>query len=645
MIRARLVAVVALLLCMTARADDPHKRWLQLDTTHFHIVYYVFPDGTGEEQIAQRLAVVAERVHERLVPFMGPGLSEPRKTWIVLTDTVDDYNGSATVQPYPVVRLNGVTPDDRTEHNDWDDYLYDLFLHEYTHILHIGTWDSVCAKLVNALLGWGVGIVYPPNQAQPRFLIEGLAVYEETARTSGGRLRSSIWDMYLRAQTLENRFQRLSQFTHAPIQFPYANSAYLYGSAFMRFVADRYGEQTLRLDYENYGNNCLPGGDQPQPEAGHAEDLGRALSRLQALAAGPLRRAARRDRQARHHADAHPAERRARERRASGVHARRQRDPLHRQRRLRAAGDPPHGPGHRQGAQRAQGRRRRRAEHHRRRRHARLFGVGGRGARTTSSTMSTTTIASTHQTTPTHRRVARDQPEHLARRDQGRLRGERQHGARLIHDRSDRPGRQTELIPPTQFEVAYTPVFSPDGKTIAFSWWREGGYRDIWTMDLASRALTRITADRAIDMEPRWSPDGKYLYFVSDRTGVYNLYARESETGKLWQVSNVVNGLLRSRHLARRKRAVMVGFQAEGYRLELMDLDPARWWEAAPALLDRVDVPTERVQTPMTPQALSPVVDAVPLDVHHLRAARRVRRNPRASSCTAPTWSGITRGT
>src|SRR5262249_53361881 len=216
-----------------------------IDTTHFHIVYYVYPHGgehAGEEQIAQRLAVVAERVHARMEPVLGPGLSERRKTWIVLTDDTDDYNGSATVQPYPVVRLNGVTPDDRTEHNDWDDYLTDLFLHEYTHILHLGTMDGICSTLVNDLLGWGLGIIYPPNQAQPRFLIEGLAVFEESERTSGGRLRSSIWDMYLRMASLENRFESLAEFTHSPIHFPFANSAYLYGSAFMRYVAQRFGD-------------------------------------------------------------------------------------------------------------------------------------------------------------------------------------------------------------------------------------------------------------------------------------------------------------------------------------------------------------------------------------------------------------------
>ena len=57
----------------------------------------------------------------------------------------------------------------------------------YLHTDHIGGVPAI----VNAVFGkqWA------PNQVQPRWILEGLAVYEETLHTSGGRLRSSIWDM------------------------------------------------------------------------------------------------------------------------------------------------------------------------------------------------------------------------------------------------------------------------------------------------------------------------------------------------------------------------------------------------------------------------------------------------------------------
>src|SRR5262249_55748953 len=115
-------------------------------------------------------------------------------------------------------------------------------------------------------------------------------------------------------------------------------------------------------------------------------------------------------------------------------------------------------------------------------------------------------------------------------------------GARGLGLYDLRSGRVDELLPPANFEMVYTPSYSPDGHTIAFSCWRTGGYPDIGTTDLATHNLPRIPSDRAVDLEPRFSPDGRYLYFVSDRTGIYNLYAYERATQKLFQVTNVLTG-------------------------------------------------------------------------------------------------------
>src|SRR5207245_1989975 len=107
-------ALLLLLVSSRALAGDPAQRWRTIDTPHFHIHYYTYSDGRiGEEQVAQRLAVVAEDAHRRLTPFLGLGLE--RKTHVVITDDTDDFNGSATVQPYPNIRLFATSPDDRAE--------------------------------------------------------------------------------------------------------------------------------------------------------------------------------------------------------------------------------------------------------------------------------------------------------------------------------------------------------------------------------------------------------------------------------------------------------------------------------------------------------------------------------------------------
>jgi TolB protein len=75
------------------------------------------------------------------------------------------------------------------------------------------------------------------------------------------------------------------------------------------------------------------------------------------------------------------------------------------------------------------------------------------------------------------------------------------------------------------------PSFSPDGKRLALTLSGNTGNLDIYVLDLASLALTRITEDPAIDTEASWSPDGQLLYFTSDRGGGPQIYAAEPRAG------------------------------------------------------------------------------------------------------------------
>ena len=50
------------------------------------------------------------------------------------------------------------------------------------------------------------------------------------------------------------------------------------------------------------------------------------------------------------------------------------------------------------------------------------------------------------------------------------------------------------------------------------------GNLDIYTLDLATQALVRITDDPGIDTEPQWSRDGQSIYFTSDRAGGPQIY-------------------------------------------------------------------------------------------------------------------------
>lgn len=76
------------------------------------------------------------------------------------------------------------------------------------------------------------------------------------------------------------------------------------------------------------------------------------------------------------------------------------------------------------------------------------------------------------------------------------------------------------------------PAFSPDGRKLALTLSGSTANPDIYVLDLATQGLTRITDDPAIDTEAVWSPDGRFLYFTSDRAGGPQVYRVAAQGGE-----------------------------------------------------------------------------------------------------------------
>jgi eukaryotic-like serine/threonine-protein kinase len=68
------------------------------------------------------------------------------------------------------------------------------------------------------------------------------------------------------------------------------------------------------------------------------------------------------------------------------------------------------------------------------------------------------------------------------------------------------------------------PQWSPGGYRIAYWASNQSSERDLWTMSPRGDQAVQLTNDAATDWNPVWSPDGKYLYFVSDRSGGMQLW-------------------------------------------------------------------------------------------------------------------------
>jgi len=75
-------------------------------------------------------------------------------------------------------------------------------------------------------------------------------------------------------------------------------------------------------------------------------------------------------------------------------------------------------------------------------------------------------------------------------------------------------------VPTTGQALDFTPAFSPDGKTLAFSRATEEG-TDLYTVNIKDGCcLQRLTVGRFYDnLSPTYSPDGQRIAFVSTRAG------------------------------------------------------------------------------------------------------------------------------
>ena len=116
------------------------------------------------------------------------------------------------------------------------------------------------------------------------------------------------------------------------------------------------------------------------------------------------------------------------------------------------------------------------------------------------------------------------------------------------------------------------PAFSPDGRKLVLTLGGADGNLDINVLDLASRELTRLTTNRAIDTEGSWSPDGQEIYFTSDRSGGPQIYKVSSSGGTPERVTFEGGYNARPRLSPDGEKLAMVHLDRGNYRIAVMDL-------------------------------------------------------------------------
>jgi Tol biopolymer transport system component len=576
----------------TAFAGNPDERWRTIETEHFFLHYHA-----PEQDAAERMAAVAERAYDTLSIAWEHDVF--LKIHITLRDNSDTANGSATALPFPQVNALVTAPESLSVLEGYDDWIDILITHELTHVFHLDTVHGI-PRAVNAVFGFGVlGKLTAPNILQPRWIIEGIATMDESDFSTQGRRRSAQFDAIIRMAVLEGTFQALDQVSSGTRINPHGTSVYLYGVHFMYYLAARYGRDKLAELSHLYGGRIVPFG------------INRAAQDVFGVDFYTLWDEFKRDTTRRFRAQA----RRIRSRGLrQGV-------------RMTMAGESTRYPVwsadddwiyfYRNDGHREEGLKRLPATGGRFREGV---GIGRQGVdldvehvidiedsaeasfvgATGDVVFGQTSVYDYRYRWSDLYRYNGGDPRQAERLTFG-LRASEPHvsadGRTVVFRRNDVAQSRlafldlatadvVEVAPQGRISQVYTPRWHPDGQRVAYSGFREGGYRDIYIYDRRDGSTTRVTADRHLDMSPTWSPDGRYLVFTSDRDEVYNIYAYDMQTRRLHQVSNVLGGAFEPAVSHDGTRVAYVGYGAYGYDLWVMDFDPDKWLEAMPTVSD-----------------------------------------------------------
>jgi len=187
------------ILCFPAKAqyynlgqDPANIHWRQIKTEHFHIIY---PENF--ENNAQRLSNMVEDVRKLELKTLK---TKAHYAPIILHDQTIVANAFTVWTPR---RMEFYTcPPQNSYAQDW---MEQLAIHEYRHFLQMDKLNEGFTRYLNYLTGeHGTAIVL--GLYVPLWLMEGDAVCTETLLSHSGRGRIPSFEMELRANAFNHRF-------------------------------------------------------------------------------------------------------------------------------------------------------------------------------------------------------------------------------------------------------------------------------------------------------------------------------------------------------------------------------------------------------------------------------------------------------
>jgi len=629
---------------------DPRLNWKVLESPHFSVYFSVAQNNeqnnkdfnNNNEQLAQVVADIAEEAYHQINAQLGsPNKHHPMQKIAIIIEDFSDYAlGFASSFPHRVIRISLTGATAKSFDMKFISWLKMVITHEYTHIAHFEMTSGPTTAL-RALFGQ----ILAPNALQPIWSIEGLAVYNETKFTTGGRGIDSRYDMYLRMAALEEKFNTLDQISgYYLTSWPDGTAPYIYGQSIIHFIAQKYGEDKviamskIFCEYPYLGFNhavkkaiSLNLNELYQTWEDHLKEkyqlqAQKILSQKKLTPSQQLTKynywvdyphwlstpTSDRDkiavkvstphsypfiqiidplspslpltpRSTKNRIQTQPLIKRTYGRDSSFslspdyskiIYAKlddykqfykfydlylfdlKTEKKVRLSEGLRAR-DPSWSPDPD---------------------NPQIVAVINQsGTNNLALINSPSPSSSINENHPTYKLITKEDIVYL-----------------------------TDFRDGTQLSQ---PSWSPNGDRIALSAWRQG-YQDIYILNLDSdnivnSTLQPIFCDKSIDLSPCWSPDGKYLFFASDRTGIYNIFAFSFSDKKLYQITNVLGGAFQPSISPDGTQLAFISYHTTGYELHLMKVDhnSSQWTEVKIEYIEPQIIATQQDTTwPMQQQ-------------------------------------------
>ncbi len=233
---ARPLIVLACLAAAPALAQGPSAEWRTVTTPHFR-VHYTAPEEAWARSVAAKLEAIRDRVTAE-VGYAAPGTVD-----VIVSDPAAQANGMALpLLGAPRMVLWTSPPGPASVIGTYTDWTTLLALHEDAHLEHLlRPSRNPLQRLAEALLPLG-----PIAVKAPRWVHEGYATLVEGKLTASGRPNSDLRAALLRQRARAGTLPTYAQLASDSKSWMGMSMAYLAGSAYLEWLVERAGPDSLR---------------------------------------------------------------------------------------------------------------------------------------------------------------------------------------------------------------------------------------------------------------------------------------------------------------------------------------------------------------------------------------------------------------